>query len=128
MAPATPPPSPALEPPEQTVPPSQTIGGEVESYSADGWPVIAGKVFPLCGIATLPVGAMERMKTWVKAHGDYLYCEAADTVSYRCLTKQDLDLSRAILLNGAARATPDAQQIYREAEQQARDAKRGIWR
>lgn len=128
VAAATPLSSPARESSQQTTPSGQTIEGEVESYSADGWPMIAGKVLPLVGIATLAAHEMERTKAWVRDHGNHLSCEATDVVSYRCLTQQVFDLSNAILLNGAGLATNDAAQIYLDAEQQARQAGRGIWR
>jgi endonuclease YncB( thermonuclease family) len=44
------------------------------------------------------------------------------------LTRQNFDLAQTILLNGAARTGPDAAPAYRDAEAQAREAKRGVWR
>ena len=59
-------------------------------------------------------------------------CEPADapdsaTAQYRCKLGE-YDLSEAVLLNGAGRAAADAPERLRQAEEKARDARRGIWR
>ena len=50
----------------------------------------------------------------------------ADPMQFRC-TIGDYDLGEAILLNGAGRASGDAPERLRGAEQKARLAGRGIW-
>lgn len=45
---------------------------------------------------------------------------------YRCRIG-DYDLAEAVLLNGAGRAGANAPERLRNAEQQARTARRGIW-
>ena len=51
----------------------------------------------------------------------------AENAQYRC-TVGRYDVGEAVVLNGAARATRNAPPDLRTAEQQARDAGRGIWR
>ncbi|HEX6441691.1 MAG TPA: PBP1A family penicillin-binding protein [Stellaceae bacterium] len=64
--------------------------------------------------------------------GRAVSCEPADaadsaTAQYRCKLGE-YDLSEAVLLNGAGRAAADAPERLRQAEEKARDARRGIWR
>ena len=56
-----------------------------------------------------------------------LSCRAV-SLSYRCLAANTFDLSEALLLNGGAKALPDAPPSYRDAEAQARAAKRNMWK
>jgi len=59
--------------------------------------------------------------------GREIACQPADTAGqYRC-TLGDYDLGEAVLLNGAGRASADAPERLRQAEQQARLAGRGVW-
>ena len=113
---------------ERTTSPSPTTSGNVDSYSAEGWPVIAGKVLRLHGIETLPPAQVAAMKGWVENHNNYLECQAVGADSYQCQTLRRLDLACIVLFNGGARASPDAEQSYRDAEQQAREERRGIWK
>jgi hypothetical protein len=105
----------------------QQIKGIVASYSADGWPIIDGQTARLAGVEMIAADKIARVSSWIKAHGDFLECEAVDETAYRCLTQQKLDVSQAVLLNGAARASPAAGPIYREAEERAQAARRGVW-
>jgi serine/threonine protein kinase len=129
LQPSAPPPQPAPgnQPPtvETT---SNTVGGEVSSYSEDGWPVIEGTTVRLNGVGPLGPGEAKPVSDWIAGHGNYLKCTAAQPGGYRCLTRQNFDLAQTILLNGAARTSPDAAPAYRDAESQARVAKRGVWR
>jgi endonuclease YncB( thermonuclease family) len=113
---------------EQASPPSPTISGNVDSYSAEGWPVIAGKAVRLRGVETLSPAQVAGMKAWVNSHNNYLECQAVNADSYRCQNLRGLDLACIVLFNGGARASPDAEPAYRDAEQQARDARRGVWK
>ena len=54
-------------------------------------------------------------------------CEpAAGGNAYRCRVG-DQDLSRVVLYNGGGRATADASEELKTAEQQARSQRTGIW-
>jgi serine/threonine-protein kinase len=106
----------------------EAVAGDVSAYAGDGWPVIEGHVIRLSGLDLLPAEAAKPAAEWIKAHGNFLDCRLAGGAAYRCLTRQNLDLAQAILLNGGARASADAPVAYRDAEAQARKGKRGLWR
>jgi eukaryotic-like serine/threonine-protein kinase len=123
---------PAGEPPQQQAAlpaaPPPPIAGPVSSYGEDGWPVIDGHVIRLNGVDALASDALKPVSEWVRAHGNFLECRPVAVDRYRCLTRQSFDLAQAILLNGGARTSADAEPAYREAEEQARQGKRGVWR
>jgi penicillin-binding protein 1A len=54
-------------------------------------------------------------------------CEPASAQAYRCRVG-DQDLSELILLNGGGRATADASEELRAAEERAREMRAGFWR
>jgi hypothetical protein len=114
--------------PSAELPTATPTSGAVISYSPDGWPVISGKVMALVGIEPLPASMRKGFSSFVAAQGNYLECQPAGQTSYRCLTRQAVDIGQAILVNGAAKTTVDAPQAYRDAEQQAQAAKRGVWK
>jgi hypothetical protein len=116
------------EPPAAAAPTSKTLAGEVSAYSKDGWPIIQGITVRLDGVGPLATGETKPVSEWIATHGNYLECTQSPPGDYRCLTRQNFDLAQAILLNGAARTSTDAAPAYREAEAQARSAKRGVWR
>ncbi len=125
--PAAAPPIPlAPAPAEPAVPGS--LAGEITTYAGDGWPMIEGHVVRLAGVDMLPPEAAKPAADWIRAHGNFLDCRLGAGNTYRCLTRQNLDLAQAILLNGGAHASTDAPAAYRDAEAEARKAKRGIWR
>ncbi len=121
------PPAPGEQPPD-SVAASQKLTGTVSNYSADGLPVIDGITLHLDGIGPLAPNTAKSVAQWIVAHGNYLECNAAQPSLYRCVTKRNLDLAEAILLNGAARTSADAPTLYRVAEAKAHNAKRGVWK
>jgi endonuclease YncB( thermonuclease family) len=54
-------------------------------------------------------------------------CEPASAQEHRCRVG-DQDLSEIILFNGGGRATADAPQELRAAEERAREMRAGLWR
>jgi hypothetical protein len=106
---------------------TRPIKGTVTSLSSSGWPVIGGQSVRLFGIETIPPDQVSIFASWIKAEGDYLDCKPVDGTGFRCLTHESLDVSLAVLLNGAAHASPDAPPAYRAAEEKAREAHRGVW-
>ncbi|MBV9250645.1 MAG: hypothetical protein JO227_15530 [Acetobacteraceae bacterium] len=100
------------------------VSGAV-TYSAEGWPIIEGKTIRLAGVGLIAPPERDRFARWITSHGGYLECDSSDGGStYRCLTPQRLDVAQAILLNGAAQATSDADPQYRAAAEQARKSGR----
>jgi hypothetical protein len=85
------------------------------------------KTVHLSGVEMIAPDKADQVDHWIKAHGRYLKFNPAGASTYRCLTTQKLDVAQVLLLNGVARATPDAEPLYREAEEQALAARRGLW-
>jgi hypothetical protein len=105
----------------------QQIKGAADASLVDGWPIIDGKTVHLSGVEMIAPDKADQVDHWIKAHGRYLECNRSGAGTYRCLTTQKLDVAQVLLLNGVARATPDAEPLYREAEKQAQAARRGLW-
>jgi hypothetical protein len=105
----------------------QQIKGAADASLVDGWPIIDGKTVHLSGVEMIAPEKADQVDHWIKAHGRYLECNPAGASTYRCLTRQKLDVAQVLLLNGVARATPDAEPLYRQAEEQAQAARRGLW-
>ena len=106
---------------------SRQIKGEADASLVDGWPIVDGRTVHLSGVEMIAPDKADQVDHWIKAHGRYLECSPAGASTYRCLTTQKLDVAQVLLLNGVARATPDAEPLYREAEEQAQAARRGLW-
>ncbi len=106
---------------------SLQIKGAADASLVDGWPIIDGKTVHLSGVDMIAPDKVDQVDHWIKAHGRYLECDSSGASTYRCLTTQKLDVAQVLLLNGVARATADAEPVYREAEEQAQAAKRGLW-
>jgi hypothetical protein len=107
-------------------PNSEAVTGAIEGFSQDGWPVIHGQAIRIFGIASLPV-AGRRFRRWLAANVIALTCEPRPSNTYRCLTQNRVDLAQAVLINGGSSTSSDGPQEYLDYQQQARDAKRGIW-
>jgi hypothetical protein len=104
------------------------IKGEFSGFSDDGWPIVGGTPVHLAGVEIIASDERNQFSSWIKSHEGKLECEVShDGSTYRCLTGNKLDIAEAVLLNGAARATRDADQRYREAEEQAKEQRRGVW-
>ncbi len=113
-------------PPQEPQAPQRIIGA-ADASLVDGWPIIDGKTVHLSGVDMIAPNMVDQVDHWIKAHGRYLECDSSGVSTYRCLTTQKLDVAQVLLLNGVARASPDAEPIYREAEKQAQGAGRGLW-
>ena len=86
-----------------------------------------GQTVRLSGIDGIARSARNGFAKFIGQQGGSLTCEAAGGGAYRCLTPQGIDIAQGALLNGGARTTAEAPQTYRDAEQQARASRRGIW-
>ena len=105
----------------------QQIKGAADASLVDGWPIIDGKTVHLSGVEMIAPDKADQVDHWIKAHGRFLECNRSGVGTYRCLTTQKLDVAQVLLLNWVARATADAEPLYRQAEEQAQAAKRGLW-
>ena len=94
---------------------------DTASLVVDGHPVI------LHGIAR---GTREpyvsQLRAFLLAQGDTLKCLHVEHDRYRCEVRS-LDLASVLLLNGAARAEPDAHANYLDKERLAQENVRGVW-
>jgi len=55
-------------------------------------------------------------------------CAPQGESQMQCFSRTGFDLAEAVLLNGAGQAVDGSSDIYRAAEEQAKQAKRGVWR
>lgn len=82
------------------------------------------RLYGVEGVSGEPVAQMRR---FIREQGGWVRCRAQAEAAYVCRTRGGIDLAEAALLNGAARATPGAPEVYRRREQAAREARRGVW-
>jgi len=89
--------------------------------------VIQGATVRIGGVAGQGGEPAQDLTRYIR--GRPVACAPIDALpgEYRCRIGE-YDLAEAILLNGAARAARDAPDRLRYAEDQARRARRGIWR
>jgi hypothetical protein len=117
----------------------QVVEGTVVRYTDIGWPILRteknpDEVVPLYGIDKTVDIDKKIEKEWIEAHTSALTCKVVETSSngldplYRCLAANTFDLAEAMLLNGAAIVSCEAGQSYRDAQDQAKHAKRGMWK
>jgi hypothetical protein len=124
VRPAPPPAQPPTKPPE----PAAARPGMVEGAAQVVDTVtlrVADRIVHLYGLEWARGANVDDMVAYLS--GRTLRCEVVIGDAYRCLIG-DLDLSRAVLFNGGARATFDAPADLKDAEAKAKAAKRGIWK
>lgn len=116
---------PAAAPPVTGAPPVRAIEGEARVVDTAHL-VVGGRAIVLAGIEGLGGVAAEQMARFVAEQGGRLRC-VPQNAAFVCRTPSDIDVARAALVNGAARARPDASADYRRQEEAARAGRRGIW-
>jgi ankyrin repeat protein len=105
----------------------QEVQGSVTDIDPNGWPIVAGQAVRLQGIAMISRGQRTDFRNWLAGHGDVLDCSPVTGNAYRCLTSGGIDVSEAVLMNGAGIASLGAPASYRSLMVQAQLAKRGQW-
>jgi hypothetical protein len=88
---------------------------------------INGQNFTLQGVEGVSGAQADKFRTFLREQGGSISCQRAADASYRCRTATNVDLSAAVLMNGAGRALADAPPELRKAEKSARDRKAGVW-
>jgi len=68
------------------------------------------------------------MQQYLDSIGHGVACDPVEKKGFICTLHDGTDVAKAALINGAARATPDAPPDYVAQETSAKQAKRGIWR
>ncbi|MDD4615791.1 MAG: hypothetical protein PHW76_01540 [Alphaproteobacteria bacterium] len=104
------------------------LAGKITGYALEGWPMVGKTTVVLSGIEKLDLSQLDSIKTFIREQGNYLVCNHTASGTFRCLTKQNIDLVQAIVLNGAASVTADALDLYKDSEAQAKAAGRGLWK
>jgi hypothetical protein len=110
--------------------PADTITGPGQLGA--GKLIVGGQAVSLFGIGWIvsPHTTLGKaIDGWLRQKGT-LTCDPMPGNTYQCLTgsTSGADVGQFALLNGAARSSPDATPSYKDAEDQARQAKRGVWR
>jgi hypothetical protein len=86
---------------------------------------LGGSTLRLYGLEWVPGGKAEDLSAYLR--GRPVQClKKANPDVYRC-SVEGIDLSRAVLFNGGARATDDAPADLLAAEAQARSNRVGVW-
>lgn len=89
--------------------------------------IVGGTRITLAGVRGVANAEMaEAMVKFIDSQGGRLRCEAKGR-GYGCTLGGKYDLAIQVLKNGGGYALPDATEAQRQAEQTARDRKRGVW-
>jgi endonuclease YncB( thermonuclease family) len=111
-----------LPPPE---PRPRPVSGTVEQVIDTGTLKIQGATIALAGVRGLGSPYRDQLAKFIEEQGSQIRCEPIG-YRYTCFVSH-IDLALAALTNGAARLAPDATPQYRQAENDARRNRRGIF-
>jgi endonuclease YncB( thermonuclease family) len=114
-------PMPLPSPQPQPVP----VSGTVEQVIDTGTLKIQGETITLAGIKGLGSPYRDQLGKFIEEQGSRIRCEPTGD-RYTCFVS-NVDLALAALTNGAARLAADATPQYRQAENEARRNRRGIF-
>jgi endonuclease YncB( thermonuclease family) len=81
----------------------------------------------LYGIEGLTGAPAQGLQGFLAAGGNRLTCQVQASADFVCLMADGTDIAQVALVNGAARAKPDAPDSYHEQEVAAQTARRGVW-
>jgi endonuclease YncB( thermonuclease family) len=111
-----------LPPPEaQPMPLSGTVEQVIDTATLQ----IQGETIELAGLKGLGSPYRDQLAKFIEEQGSQIRCEPLDE-RYVCFVK-NVDLGLAALTNGAARPAADATPQYRQAADEARRNRRGIF-
>jgi endonuclease YncB( thermonuclease family) len=116
-------PEPMPLPPPQLQP--AALSGTVEQVIDTATLQIEGETIELAGIKGLGSPYRDQLAKFIEEQGSQIRCEPIDE-RYVCFVK-NVDLGLAALTNGAARPDADATPQYRQAADEARRNRRGIF-
>ena len=88
---------------------------------------LGGTTVALYGVEGVKGEMAEGLQGFLTAHGNRMTCQAQSSADFVCLQPDGTDVAEVALVNGAARAKPDAPAPYRDQEAAAQTARRGIW-
>lgn len=89
--------------------------------------IVAGRRLALFGIQGLGAPYDAGMAAFLAKEGGMATCRARSEGQFVCVTEAGVDLAEAALVNGAAKAAPDAPADYQDQQKDAKANKRGIW-
>jgi endonuclease YncB( thermonuclease family) len=121
----------AVTPPPESAPPPavsslpDTLDGPAKVVTTATL-VVAGKKIQLFGVRGESGAYAAQLRALIESQGGALNCLRRDT-TYVCNLRNGVDVARAALFNGAARATTDASADYQNQATAARTARRGVW-
>jgi endonuclease YncB( thermonuclease family) len=116
-------PEPMPLPPQEPQP--AALSGTVEQVIDTATLQIQGETIELAGIKGLGSPYRDQLAKFIEEQGSQIHCEPIDE-RYVCFVK-NVDLGLAALTNGAARPDTDATPQYRQAADEARRNRRGIF-
>lgn len=116
-------PEPMPLPPPELQP--SVLSGTVEQVIDTGTLQIQGETIELAGIKGLGSPYRDQLAKFIEEQGSQIRCEPIDE-RYVCFVK-NVDLGLAALTNDAARPAADATPQYRQASDEARRNRRGIF-
>lgn len=109
--------------PQTSLPPE--VQGVVSQVVSTDTLIVAGQRVRLEGLRGSPT-LTGPFRQWLARQGGQLRCKALGT-GYRCATAAGQDVGLVLILNGAAECASGAPPEYQMAQQQARQARRGLW-
>ncbi len=107
-------------------PPATRVSGPAQAIDTATLQ-INGQTIALSGVVGRPDDYAAQLQALIDSQGRVVACVLNGT-GYTCTLKNGIDIARAGLFNGAAMLGPDASLDYRNQEQAARSAHRGIWK
>ncbi len=88
--------------------------------------IAGGQSFLLDGLLGIAGRPAQELQAYIAAHGNALMCQPGGG-RYVCTLPDGTDIAKVALINGAARASDDAPDAYRQQQALAQEARRGIW-
>jgi endonuclease YncB( thermonuclease family) len=81
----------------------------------------------LYGVEGIAGESAQGLQSYLAATDGHMSCQAQPVSGFVCLLSDGTNVAQVALVNGAAKTTPDAPDSYREQENAAQAARRGIW-
>jgi hypothetical protein len=118
------------EPPPATAPqaPSQPASMRHPAVRDTAALAADGQTYMLDGVQGLGAPYADQLQAYIIANGDSVSCKPRGAPGYYvCVLGDGTDVAQVALVNGAARAAPDAPDPYYQQQLRAYAARRGIW-
>jgi len=89
---------------------------------------IGGRTIRLGALEPGPVRFVEVVRSWLTGAASPITCERRPDAAFDCFSADRRDVGETMILNGLARASAGAPAYYLEAQDKARQGKKGLWR